>query len=82
MKRVNLILVLILTGIAVYGNTVRNELFWDDDIVNNVYVHNFDIGKILTRSQIEGSLRQISNQHRPILIINANKSPQGLAKKA
>lgn len=66
------ILLLVVVGFLTYAPTLRNQLFWDDDdnIVKNVYIKDFRyLPQLFTRSQIEGSLGQVSNQYRPLLML-------------
>ncbi len=63
---------LILIGLIVYSNTLKNTLFWDDDdnIVNNVYIKSFRyLPQIFLSNQIEG-VGQKSNQYRPLLLLS------------
>lgn len=62
----------IILGFLAHGNTLANELFWDDDdnIVKNIYIKDFKyLPQLFTRSQIEGSFGQVSNQYRPFLML-------------
>ncbi|MFH1162283.1 MAG: tetratricopeptide repeat protein [Candidatus Jorgensenbacteria bacterium] len=61
--------VLFIAGIAVYANTLNNKMFWDDNdvILNNAYVHNFEIGKFFSGNMIEGA-GFMSDYWRPVLL--------------
>jgi protein O-mannosyl-transferase len=63
-------LFLILIGYAVYLNSFGNQLFWDDfdNIINNQYVHDFDLFKFFSENLIAGA-GLISNYWRPLELI-------------
>jgi tetratricopeptide (TPR) repeat protein len=63
------ITLLVVCGLALYANTWRNQMFWDDNdfILNNQYVRNFDVGKMLSENVIAGS-NLVSNYWRPALL--------------
>lgn len=69
LKDYQVILLLALVGLIVFGNTFNNQLFWDDDdiILNNEFVHNFELGKFFSENMIAGS-NLVSNYWRPLLL--------------
>ncbi len=70
-KEIAIFSLFLLIGLAVYANSLGNHFFWDgDDVVaNNVYVQNFDVGKMFSECMISGA-GQISNYYRPILLLS------------
>lgn len=64
-----LVVALIILGLAVYANTFRNGMFWDDYdfILNNQFVRNFEFGKFFSENIIAGAGFQ-SNYWRPVLL--------------
>jgi tetratricopeptide (TPR) repeat protein len=70
-NKILFIAILILSGLIVYFNSFSNKLFWDDNdnIVNNVYVHNWQyFPKYFSENLIAGA-GLLSNYWRPILLI-------------
>src|SRR3989344_5531036 len=65
-----LILLLVLVGLAVYLNTFRNGMFWDDNdfILQNQYIRDFQAGKFFSENVIAGAGFG-SNYWRPVLQI-------------
>ncbi|MDP4001352.1 MAG: tetratricopeptide repeat protein [bacterium] len=63
------ILLIILIGFALYANTLNNQMFWDDNdnILNNTFVHNFQIDKFFSENLIAGA-GLVSDYWRPILL--------------
>jgi len=65
------IIILIIIGFIVYGNTFVNEMVWDDyeSIINNKYVHNWEhVPKYFSENLTAGS--GISNNYwRPLLLL-------------
>jgi len=63
------VVILFIAGTAVYANTLHNKMFWDDNdvILNNAYVHNFEIGKFFSGNMIEGA-GFMSDYWRPVLL--------------
>ncbi len=64
-----IVLLFILIGFLLYANTFNNRMFWDDDdiILNNQFVHNFDLPKFFSENQIAGA-GLVSNYWRPLLL--------------
>lgn len=63
--------VLILSGILTFGNTLKNEMFWDDNdfILNNRYIKDWKyLPEIFSENVIAGSLLH-SNYWRPVLLL-------------
>lgn len=70
-KKWVLIILLVAAGIAAYGNTLKNDLFWDDDdfIVNNQYLRDWqNFPKFFSENVIAGA-GLYSNYWRPLLLI-------------
>jgi len=69
-QNINLVLIvlLILAGFSLYINTFHNQMFWDDNdfILNNQFVKNFDLPKIISQNVIAGA-GIVSNYWRPVL---------------
>ena len=63
------ILILFLAGIAAYGNTVRNRLFWDDDefITKNAYIRSFRYLPQWLSQPLTAGAGVNSNYYRPLL---------------
>lgn len=63
------IITLALIGLLLYANSLNNQMFWDDDdiILNNRYVHNFQLTKFFTENQIAGA-NLVSNYWRPLML--------------
>ena len=64
------ILLIILLGFILYGNTLNNELFWDDDqfILDNAYIKDAQyVPKFFSENLIAGAGRQ-SDYWRPALL--------------
>ena len=63
------VIVLIFLGLAVYANTLRNGMFWDDNdfILNNAYVQSFSFVKFFSENLIAGA-GFVSNYWRPVLL--------------
>ena len=62
---------LTLVGIALYANTLGNQMFWDDFdfILNNQYVHDWQyIPKYFSENIIAGA-SLVSNYWRPVLLL-------------
>ena len=71
-KKLSALLILLVIGLAIYGNTFNNEFFWDDDdsVVNNVYIKDWQyFDKYFTENLIAGS-GQVTNYYRPVLLIS------------
>lgn len=64
------IIALFCIGILIYANSFGNKMFWDDNdgILQNTYVHNFQIGKFFSENLIAGAGLE-SNYWRPLLLI-------------
>lgn len=63
-------LVLVAAGFAVYGSSLDNDLFWDDNefFLNNTYVHDWQyFPKFFSENVIAGS-GILSNYWRPLLL--------------
>jgi hypothetical protein len=55
----------------VYGNTLGNELFYDDEqfIYKNIFVQSFDIVSFFTRN-VDAGAGVVSNYYRPLLLLS------------
>lgn len=65
------VILFVILGFLIWGNTLPNTLLWDDDdnIVNNAYIKDFRyLPKLFTQNQIAGA-GFISNQYRPLLLL-------------
>lgn len=58
-------------GFLLYANIFNNEFIWDNilEITQNVYVKNFDVGKIFTENTAAGAGRT-NNFYRPISLLS------------
>ncbi|MGH7245480.1 MAG: hypothetical protein ACREGI_00935, partial [Candidatus Levyibacteriota bacterium] len=67
MSKLKLILFLILATCIAYFSSLANPFIWDDEqfITSNVYVQQFDVGKIFTTNTIAGA-GDVSNYYRPL----------------
>jgi len=65
-KNYRILLILLLSGLIVYGNVLNGPMFFDDEhfIQKNKHVHNLDIKKIYSRSVTDGASMP-SNFYRP-----------------
>ncbi|HTX86632.1 MAG TPA: tetratricopeptide repeat protein [Candidatus Nanoarchaeia archaeon] len=70
-KEIAVFILFLIIGLAIYANSFGNQFFWDDndEIVNNVYVQHFDVGKMFSQSMISGA-GQTTNYYRPILLLS------------
>ncbi len=71
-KKLLVLVIFLVVGFVIYGNSFNNELFWDDDdnVVNNVYIKNWDyLPNYFTENLISGS-GQVTDYYRPILEIS------------
>lgn len=71
-KKIFALILFLIIGLAIYGNSFNNQLFWDDDdnIVNNVYIKDWQyLPNFFTESLISGA-GQVSNYWRPLLLIS------------
>ena len=69
---VKAVIVIIAVGFLVYGNTIVNEMFWDDydNIVNNQYIHSWEhFPKYFSENLIAGA-GIINNYWRPLLLLS------------
>lgn len=67
-----IVLLFTVLGVLIYGNTLSNNLLWDDDdnIVRNIYIKDFRyVPNLFTENQIAGAGFK-SNQYRPILLLS------------
>jgi protein O-mannosyl-transferase len=69
-KEIAVFILFLIIGLAIYANSFGNQFFWDDndEIVNNVYVQQFNVGKMFTENMIAG-VGQVTNYYRPILLL-------------
>jgi protein O-mannosyl-transferase len=69
-KGVAVFIVFLIIGLAVYANSFGNQFFWDDndEIVNNVYVQHFDVGKMFSENMVAGA-GMTTNYYRPVLLL-------------
>jgi len=71
-KTAIVLVLLVVIGMSLYGNTFNNEFFWDDDdsIVNNAYIKDWQyLPKYFTENLIAGA-GQTTNYYRPVLLIS------------
>ncbi len=71
-KKIVVLFILFVVGLAIYGNSFNNEFFWDDDdsIVNNVYIKDWRyLPKFFTENLIAGA-GQTTNYWRPVLLMS------------
>jgi len=70
-KEIAVFILFLIIGLAIYANSFGNQFFWDDndEIVNNVYVQHFDVGKMFSQSMISGA-GQVTNYYRPVLLLS------------
>ena len=63
------VLILFLAGIAAYGNTAKNGLFWDDDefITRNAYIRSFRYLPQWFSQPLTAGAGVNSNYFRPLL---------------
>lgn len=68
-KNLVIIVVIVILGFSVFANTFGNQMFWDDDdnILNNQFVHRFEIDKFFGENLIAGA-GLVSNYWRPALL--------------
>ncbi|MBI2607610.1 MAG: tetratricopeptide repeat protein [Candidatus Doudnabacteria bacterium] len=69
-KNTLIILAIVIIGFTLYANSFNNQMFWDDDdnILNNEFVHNFQVNKFFSENLIAGA-GLVSNYWRPALLI-------------
>jgi protein O-mannosyl-transferase len=69
-EEVAVFIAFLIIGLAVYANSFGNQFFWDDndEIVNNVYVQHFDVGKMFSENMIAGA-GMTTNYYRPVLLL-------------
>ena len=72
-KEIAVFVLFLIIGLAIYANSFGNQFFWDDndEIVNNVYVQHFNIGKMFSENMIAGA-GQVTNYYRPVLLLSAS----------
>ena len=70
-KEIAVFILFLIIGLAIYANSFGNQFFWDDndEIVNNVYVQHFSIGKMFSENMIAG-VGQVTNYYRPVLLLS------------
>jgi len=71
-KKIFALTFFLIIGLAIYGNSFDNQLFWDDDdnIINNVYIKDWRyLPNFFTESLISGA-GQVSNYWRPLLLMS------------
>jgi tetratricopeptide (TPR) repeat protein len=70
-KEIAVFVLFLIIGLAIYANSFGNQFFWDDndEIVNNVYVQHFEVGKMFTQSMISGA-GQVTSYYRPVLLLS------------
>jgi len=70
-KEIAVFVLFLIIGLAIYANSFGNQFFWDDndEIVNNVYVQHFNIGKMFSENMIAGA-GQVTNYYRPVLLLS------------
>jgi len=64
--------IIIFVGFLTYGNTMKNEMFWDDynGIVNNQYIQSWKyFPKYFSESLISGS-GNVNNYWRPVILLS------------
>lgn len=65
------IITIIVLGLVLYGVTLGNQMFWDDNdfIVNNSYIHDWEnVGRYFSENLIAGA-GLVSNYWRPVLLM-------------
>jgi len=71
-KRITILIVFLIIGFFIYGNSFNNEFFWDDDdsIVDNIYIKDWQyFPKFFSENLIAGA-GQVTNYWRPVLLIS------------
>lgn len=66
------LVLLVIVGFSIYGNSFSNKLFWDDDdvITNNSYIRDFSfLPEYFSQNLIAGA-GQITNYWRPLLLLS------------